>query len=125
MNFLKIDGLERFFQDGHEGFVYTYYHGTHPLEVYLEYDIIMDAKYIYRYSLTEDRGVWLFVTTSQVSVGWDTNRSEPQVEIAGYTCDSAVQFMINKILSKPRNHTSAQVDTDALKTVLQKVLKRT
>jgi hypothetical protein len=116
---LCVVGLKRFFQDGREEFIFTYYHGRQPLEVYLEYDILMEAQYIYLYALRQERGVWFFSETSQVCTESGTSPHREHYVIAGYSRESAVQFMIDKILTKPKSHIVANVDVLALETLLQ------
>lgn len=122
MKHLKVDGLTRFFSDGHEGFLYTYYIGERPLEVYLEYDIIMNTKHVYRYSLKVHDGVWFFTEESQVRVDLDERVRKPYTEVAGPNRRSAIVFMVEKILTKPRVNESANVDTALLKEALYEVL---
>lgn len=114
-----VVNLERVFQDGSEEFIYTYYHGRQPLEVYLEYDILMEAQYIYLYALREERGIWFFSKKSQVCTETGTSPYKEHYGVAGYNRESAVQFLIDKILAKPKSHTVAKIDVATLETVLK------
>ena len=122
MRHLSIKGLKEFFSSDNEGFSYVYYVDPETGKIYLEYDIIMEAKYIHCYSLKEDKGVWLLIENEQVRTSFGDNPGNTDVEVAGMDKKTAIEFMIQKILEKPKGHKEAKVDMNELEGKLQGVL---
>jgi len=123
MEYLVVKNLEKIYEGNSEDFCYTYY--IDPLNggrIYLEYDILCDANYIYQYSLEPKGDVWLFVEKSQVTAGCGVMSRDPRFELAGNDRTTAVDFLITKILEKPEKHPAAGVNTAKLRLLLQQTL---
>lgn len=121
MTVLSVDKKEKFFSGGSEYFAYIYYIDPDTGMVYLEH-IIMDTEYIFRYSLQEDKGAWILVTDEQVSVGGNSPFADSNFEVVGFDKEKAIEFMIQKILDKPRKHIEAEVDMKKLEEELRVAL---
>jgi hypothetical protein len=84
--------------------------------ILLEYDIIMEAKYFYLYSLKQDKGVYLLTVDDRIVGGY----SDSETVVAGENItdaairEKAIDFMIQKILEKPKSHMAEQPKLKAL-----------
>ena len=105
-------GLETIFNEGSDGFQYEYYvapDSKGPVkEIFLEYDIMCEAKYMFKYSLTEDKGVFILTTTDQVDAGVGVSCPSAETKVAGQTREEALDYMVRKILEKPEGHIAYQ-----------------
>ena len=106
-------------KDEDDEYFFSYLQGEHPLEIFLEYEVVGEAIYLYRYAITESRGVWLFLETKTVCVGLDVSESEPVFEAAGHGRDEAVHFMIDVILARTKELAGAPVEVTALEAALK------
>lgn len=105
-------GLKTIFNEGSDGFQYEYYvalDSKGPVkEIFLEYDIMCEAKYMFKYSLAENKGIFLLTTTDQVDAGVGVSHPSTETKVAGQTREEALEYMVRKILEKPGSHIAYQ-----------------
>ena len=122
MAYLSIEGLEEFFSSDSKWFSYVYYVDPKTGKIYLEYDIIMEAKYIHCYSLKEDKGVWLLIEDERNRTCEGNSPGHTDAKVAGMDKETSIEFMIQKILEEPKGHEEAKVDMNELEEKLRGVL---
>jgi len=113
-------GLKTIFSEGSDGFQYEYYvalESKGPVkDIVLEYDIMCEAKYIFKYALIEDKGIFILKIDDRIDGGY----SRSDTEIAGENPadaavrDKAIEYMIQKILEKPKRHIAEQPKLKAI-----------
>jgi hypothetical protein len=123
---VAFERLEIFFSSYGGGFSYAYSFDSVSGNIYLEYDIEMEAKYTYCYTLVEDElsGVWLLETIDQVRTAVGISPAGSMVRVVGDDKESAIEAMIEWIIKRPKEHEEAKVDVVELEEKLRLVIKK-
>jgi hypothetical protein len=112
------------YKSRHGGYCYEYFVGVETGDIYLDYDLCGEAKYFFRYTPKEDKGVWLLIVVEQVRSCGGLGCPKFDVEVAGFNYAEAVQQAIKKILKQPSNHDEANVDIALLEAKLKEALEQ-
>jgi hypothetical protein len=100
-----------------------HYDPKRPRKIFLEFNIMCEAQYLNCYELKEDKGVFLLIVQESVGTSVCGRKFDPECEVAGSTEQSAIEYMIKKIVEKPaRNAKDNGVDVVALEASLREAL---
>lgn len=123
MDLDEIRSMPKIYQKGSMYFSYAYhYDPKRPREIFLEYNIMCEAQYLYCYELKEDKGVFLLIGHQ-----YGTGSEDCKCQVAGHTEREALEFMIKKIIEMPAGNAEenrvniAVLETSLREALLQKV----
>lgn len=121
LNCFNIRGKNKIFSHHKGDFGYEYYFDPkEPLSIYVEYNIVFDAQYLYRYWIREDRnmkGVYLFLKLSSCNDG----PIDQDADIAGFDLKDAIKFLITQITRPIETH-DIGANIDELKSKIREAL---
>jgi hypothetical protein len=123
-NVSEIRSLPKIFGQSSIDFGFEYYFDPENEKIYLEYNIYGDVQYVFCYEIVTDEDVFMFVISQSISVGFESSPPSKEFGIAGKGENEreAIQFLIEKILEKPKKNIGIKIELEALKKSLETVL---